>query len=100
MLPVTRVCGREKFLTCRFLQHLLLHASCPMQRFVSQQAVEVGEPNNTLYIKNLNEKYSKAKVLDELKDILRKKFSPYGEILDIVALSNFYSKGQVSLTGA
>jgi RNA recognition motif-containing protein len=63
----------------------------------SLQVVDFGEPNNTLYIKNLNEKYSKAKVLDELKEVLRKKFSPYGEILDIVALSNFYSKGQVSL---
>ena len=58
--------------------------------------VDFGEPNNTLYIKNINEKYSKSKVLDELKSVLRKKFSPYGEIVDIVALSNFYAKGQVS----
>ena len=56
--------------------------------------VDVGEPNNTIYIKNLNEKYSKARMLDELKTILRKKFSTYGEVVDIVALSNFYSKGQ------
>ena len=60
-----------------------------------RQVVDFGEPNNTLYIKNLNEKYSKSKVLDELKSVLRKKFTPYGEILDIVALSNFYAKGQV-----
>ena len=58
--------------------------------------VDFGEPNNTLYINNLNEKYSKSKVLDELKSVLRKKFTPYGEILDIVALSNFYAKGHVS----
>ena len=57
--------------------------------------VDVGEPNNTIYIKNLNEKYSKAKMLDELKTILRKKFSTHGEVVDIVALSNFYSKGLI-----
>ena len=56
--------------------------------------MDVGEPNNTIFIKNLNEKYSKARMLDELKTILRKKFSTYGEVVDIVALSNFYSKGQ------
>jgi hypothetical protein len=61
------------------------------------QVVDFGEPNNTLYIKNLNEKYSRSKVLDELKAVLRKRFSTYGEIVDIVALSNFYSKGQVLL---
>jgi hypothetical protein len=57
--------------------------------------VDFGEPNCTLYIKNINEKYNKSKVLPELKATLQKKFSPHGEIVDIVALSNFYDKGQV-----
>eukprot|EP00290_Baffinella_frigidus_P046755 CAMPEP_0180405312 /NCGR_PEP_ID=MMETSP0989-20121125/40526_1 /TAXON_ID=697907 /ORGANISM="non described non described, Strain CCMP2293" /LENGTH=309 /DNA_ID=CAMNT_0022408875 /DNA_START=64 /DNA_END=993 /DNA_ORIENTATION=+ len=48
----------------------------------------------TLYIKNLPEKLSRSHRLDELKGRLKLLFKPFGEILDIVALSNFYDKGQ------
>ncbi|EKX40208.1 hypothetical protein GUITHDRAFT_75811, partial [Guillardia theta CCMP2712] len=51
-------------------------------------------PNQTLYIRNINEKYSKKFRLEELKAKLKAIFRPYGEILDIVAMSNFYNKGQ------
>eukprot|EP00287_Rhodomonas_sp_CCMP768_P007844 CAMPEP_0196730408 /NCGR_PEP_ID=MMETSP1091-20130531/10468_1 /TAXON_ID=302021 /ORGANISM="Rhodomonas sp., Strain CCMP768" /LENGTH=283 /DNA_ID=CAMNT_0042073401 /DNA_START=10 /DNA_END=861 /DNA_ORIENTATION=+ len=52
------------------------------------------EPNQTLYIKNLDESLSRRYRLEELKGKLKNLFRPYGEILDIVALSNFYDKGQ------
>ncbi|CAG8802964.1 45246_t:CDS:2 [Gigaspora margarita] len=47
-------------------------------------------PNQTLYIRNLNEKINK----DELKRSLYALFSAYGRILDIVALKTIKMRGQ------
>ncbi|XP_043724145.1 U2 small nuclear ribonucleoprotein B''-like [Telopea speciosissima] len=47
-------------------------------------------PNQTIYIKNLNEKIKK----DELKRSLYALFSQYGRILDIVALKTSKLRGQ------
>ncbi|EKX72009.1 U1 snRNP protein, putative [Theileria equi strain WA] len=57
------------------------------------QRVEADEsipPNQTLYIKNLNDRVK----LDVLKGDLQDLFSKYGTILDIVAMSSFWRKGQ------
>lgn len=50
-------------------------------------------PNQTIYIKNLNEKLKK----DELKRSLYALFSQYGRILDIVALKTTKLRGQAWL---
>ncbi|KAL1827263.1 hypothetical protein DCAR_0206413 [Daucus carota subsp. sativus] len=50
-------------------------------------------PNQTIYIKNLNEKLNK----DELKRSLYALFSQYGRILDIVALKTTKLRGQAWL---
>ncbi|CAB4394250.1 RNA-binding domain-containing protein [Rhizophagus irregularis] len=47
-------------------------------------------PNQTLYVRNLNEKVNK----DELKRSLYSLFSAYGRILDIVALKTMKMRGQ------
>ncbi|GES82641.1 U1 small nuclear ribonucleoprotein A [Rhizophagus clarus] len=47
-------------------------------------------PNQTLYVRNLNEKINK----DELKRSLYSLFSAYGRILDIVALKTMKMRGQ------
>ncbi|CAG8551491.1 5066_t:CDS:2, partial [Cetraspora pellucida] len=47
-------------------------------------------PNQTLYVRNLNEKINK----DELKRSLYALFSAYGRILDIVALKTIKMRGQ------
>jgi len=52
--------------------------------------VELNQPNQTVYIKNLNEKVK----IDELKQALFYQFSPYGEILDIIAKKNIKMRGQ------
>uniref|UniRef100_T1J4D5 RRM domain-containing protein n=1 Tax=Strigamia maritima TaxID=126957 RepID=T1J4D5_STRMM len=48
------------------------------------------QPNNTIYINNLNEKTK----LSELKKSLFAIFSQFGQILDIVALKTLKKKGQ------
>ncbi|KAL5709820.1 U2 small nuclear ribonucleoprotein B'' [Ranunculus cassubicifolius] len=47
-------------------------------------------PNQTIYIKNLNEKVKK----EELRRSLYALFSQYGRILDVVALKTFKLRGQ------
>jgi len=47
-------------------------------------------PQETVYVKNLNEKVSK----DELKKSLYAVFSQFGPIIDVVALKNFKMRGQ------
>ena len=47
-------------------------------------------PNQTLYIRGLNDKISKA----QLRHLLYCLFSPYGNILDIVALKTMKMRGQ------
>ncbi|KAF2083389.1 RNA-binding domain-containing protein [Saccharata proteae CBS 121410] len=47
-------------------------------------------PNNTVYVKNLEERIK----IDNLKEALEEIFSEYGTILDIRAASNLRSKGQ------
>lgn len=48
------------------------------------------EPNNTIYINNLNEKIKKV----ELKRSLSAVFSQFGRILNIVAMQNLKMRGQ------
>ncbi|PRD19661.1 UNVERIFIED_CONTAM: snrpa [Trichonephila clavipes] len=48
------------------------------------------EPNNTIYINNLNEKIKK----DELKKSLSAVFSQFGGILNIVAMQTLRMRGQ------
>ncbi|GFY46065.1 u1 small nuclear ribonucleoprotein A [Trichonephila inaurata madagascariensis] len=48
------------------------------------------EPNNTIYINNLNEKIKE----DELKKSLSAVFSQFGAILDIVAMKTLRMRGQ------
>uniref|UniRef100_A0A7S1EKN1 RRM domain-containing protein n=2 Tax=Hemiselmis andersenii TaxID=464988 RepID=A0A7S1EKN1_HEMAN len=50
-------------------------------------------PNQTLYVCNINASLSKRHRLHELKEKLTNLCKP-GEVIDIVALSNFYAKGQ------
>eukprot|EP00285_Hemiselmis_virescens_P005057 CAMPEP_0173392862 /NCGR_PEP_ID=MMETSP1356-20130122/21505_1 /TAXON_ID=77927 ORGANISM="Hemiselmis virescens, Strain PCC157" /NCGR_SAMPLE_ID=MMETSP1356 /ASSEMBLY_ACC=CAM_ASM_000847 /LENGTH=119 /DNA_ID=CAMNT_0014350779 /DNA_START=65 /DNA_END=421 /DNA_ORIENTATION=- len=50
-------------------------------------------PNQTLYVGNINEALSRKHRLHELKEKLTNLCKP-SEVLDIVALSNFYDKGQ------
>eukprot|EP00283_Hemiselmis_rufescens_P010131 CAMPEP_0173432582 /NCGR_PEP_ID=MMETSP1357-20121228/10331_1 /TAXON_ID=77926 /ORGANISM="Hemiselmis rufescens, Strain PCC563" /LENGTH=268 /DNA_ID=CAMNT_0014397199 /DNA_START=86 /DNA_END=890 /DNA_ORIENTATION=+ len=50
-------------------------------------------PNQTLYVGNIHESLSKRHRLHELKEKLTNLCKP-GEVIDIVALSNFYDKGQ------
>ncbi|EDO07975.1 RNA recognition motif domain containing protein [Babesia bovis T2Bo] len=47
-------------------------------------------PNQTIYIKNINERIK----VDVLKAELLKMFGRFGKILDIVALTSFWRKGQ------
>ncbi|QRV90800.1 NLI interacting factor-like phosphatase [Ceratobasidium sp. AG-Ba] len=50
----------------------------------------MSQPNKTLYIKNLNDQVKK----DELKSQLYALFTPYGRILDIVAMKRPNMRGQ------
>ncbi|CAF1057756.1 unnamed protein product [Didymodactylos carnosus] len=52
--------------------------------------METGQPNNTIYVNNLNERVK----LNELKKYLFAIFSKFGTILDIVALKNLRMRGQ------
>jgi U2 small nuclear ribonucleoprotein B'' len=51
------------------------------------------QPNNTLYINNLNDKVSK----DELKVQLLALFATYGKVIDIVASKSQKMRGQAFL---
>lgn len=55
----------------------------------ASQAQNLGTPNQTLYIKNLNEKINR----DELKRALYMLFSTYGTVLDVVT-TRVGTKGQ------
>ncbi|QRW19042.1 NLI interacting factor-like phosphatase [Rhizoctonia solani] len=50
----------------------------------------MSQPNKTLYIKNLNDQVKK----DELKSQLYALFTPYGRIVDVVAIKNPKMRGQ------
>ncbi|KAF8609832.1 RNA-binding domain-containing protein [Ceratobasidium sp. AG-I] len=50
----------------------------------------MAQPNKTLYIKNLNDQIKK----EELKSQLYALFSPYGRILDVVAMKRPQMRGQ------
>lgn len=52
--------------------------------------VDVGQPNSTLYVQNLNEKVS----LKQLIPQLRETFEPFGEIIEVVAKRRMTLQGQ------
>jgi U2 small nuclear ribonucleoprotein B'' len=51
----------------------------------------VNQPNNTIYINNINEKINK----NVLKKLLYMLFSQYGRVLQIVACKGIKMRGQV-----
>jgi U2 small nuclear ribonucleoprotein B'' len=53
----------------------------------------VNQPNNTIYINNINEKINK----NVLKKLLYMLFSQYGRVLQIVACKGIKMRGQVWL---
>ncbi|CEL57615.1 U2 small nuclear ribonucleoprotein B'' OS=Homo sapiens GN=SNRPB2 PE=1 SV=1 [Rhizoctonia solani AG-1 IB] len=65
------------------LDHVLL--ACPIHPIAV-----MSQPNKTLYIKNLNDQVKK----DELKSQLYALFTPYGRIVDVVAIKNPKLRGQ------
>ncbi|EDQ84646.1 uncharacterized protein MONBRDRAFT_39189 [Monosiga brevicollis MX1] len=56
----------------------------------AEPAVELEEPNQTLYINNLSERVKE----DELKKALEAIFNQFGKILRVVAMSSFKRRGQ------
>jgi len=67
------------------LQPIVQHAPQPIPHSTGDIP-----PNQTLYLNNLNEKVK----IEELKQSLFFLFSPYGEIVDIVAKRNIKMRGQ------
>ncbi|KAI9652282.1 MAG: hypothetical protein M1831_007068 [Alyxoria varia] len=77
----------QRNLNCKNL-HITTSGPRPSNR-LRMAAVE-GQPNNTVYIRNLEERVK----LPELTSTLTELFSEYGAIVDLVAKKNLHAKGQ------
>ncbi|KAG5455224.1 U1 small nuclear ribonucleoprotein A [Clonorchis sinensis] len=70
--------------------HHMIHGVAPVAIPPAPPAEVTGSPNNTLYIRNLNEKIKR----DELKKSLYAVFVQFGQILDIITSRTLKMRGQ------
>lgn len=67
----------------------MMPVALPMHMSLSPLA-DMGQPNSTLYVQNLNERVALKYLIPQL----RKLFSPYGDVADVVAKRRLALRGQ------